>query len=40
VDFVVGNSNKLQKKWVGKEKSAETSMRSHCQISKFSILKM
>jgi hypothetical protein len=40
MDFVAGNSNKLQKNCVWKEKSVETSMCSHYWIYKFSIMKM
>jgi hypothetical protein len=40
VDFVGGNSNKLQKNWVWKGKSVEPSMCSHCQINKFSFQKI
>jgi hypothetical protein len=38
--FCCWKFKQIAKKWVGKEKSAEASMRSHCQISNFSILKM
>jgi hypothetical protein len=32
VDFVAGNSKKIPKNWVLKEKLVEPSMCSHCQI--------